>query len=335
VRAVARSLSLCCLAAAGLLAGELRAATVVLHNGDRLTGTVTGYAEGTLTLETEYSPPIRINTAKIREVTSDEPVTVVLIGGPTIEGLLRTMADGRLAVARPEGGTELFTWSGVQAINPKDGTWKGSVTLGANLQTGNTDRLNSSFEGRATRRTEENRLNLHLLFNYAEENGAATAQNVYWESKYDHFFSDRFYSFLNLNLFSDKFRDLRLRTVVGPGAGFQVWEDGRKSLLFEAGVAYFRENYEGGGEDDWVTGRLATEFGYRFNSTVRLTNHLVIHQRLDWLDDYHVRNETSLHSMLWSNWAIKFSNIFEYDSTPAEQAQATDIYWIVGLQYMF
>lgn len=327
----------CCLfLAAACLPANLRAATVFLVNGDRLTGTITGYSAGALTLTTSYSPPIKIKTDSIRQVASHKPLKVVLTSGPTLVGPIRTTPDGRLAVAGPGGRPQLFTWDGVQAINPHDGLWKGSVTLGATLQSGNTDRLSSSFEGKVTRRTRLSRLDLHLLLNYAKEDGRATAQNIYWDSQYAHFFSPRLYSYLNLELLSDKFRDLRLRTVAGPGAGFQVWEDARKNLQLEAGIAYTREDYyDEGGSNEWVGGRLATTFGYQFNSTVGVTNNLVLHQRFDRLQDYRVRNETSIHSLLWSDWALKISNILEYTSTPADDADKTDLSWVVGLQYMF
>jgi len=47
-------------------------------------------------------------------------------------------------------------------------------------------------------------------------------------------------------------RITKLRTIVGPGAGYQVWDDPVKFLLFEAGVSYANVDHYEGKDKDYV-----------------------------------------------------------------------------------
>jgi len=297
--------------------GEVSADEIILKNGDRLTGTVTKLEKGTLTLITEYSEPVNI-----RE-----------------KGKLKTDVDGRLKVEPSlERETAIIYWNNVIAINPSPvipPKWKGNVTLGANLQTGNTDRSTVSVGAEAIRKTEQDRFSLRFLLNYAEENDEITVRNTYGSSKYDYFFTKSWYGYLAVEMLNDKFRDLNLRTVVGPGVGYQIWDDPIKFLLFEIGVSYFSEDLKKGEDDNWITGRVAGNFSYTFWDKIIFSEQFIVYPSLENFGEYQLRNEAAVTSALGAKWALKFTNILEHDSDPPEGVKKSDLYWILALQYSF
>lgn len=97
---------------------------------------------------------------------------------------------------------------------------------------------------------------MDFLYNIAEENGVMTSRSAYAALKYDYFIRKKVYSYLAPELLNDKFKDLNLRVAVGPGLGYQIWDDKIKSLGLEAGLSYFSEDLRSGPDKQWLTARF-------------------------------------------------------------------------------
>jgi putative salt-induced outer membrane protein YdiY len=312
---------------------------VVLENGDRLTGRIVEVKDGILTLETSYSEPIKLKFEAVREMRSDEPVEAHLADGEILKGKISTVDNNRLEVkASPERDSTVIGMESIVAVNPPPKppvTWQGNVTLGGNWQDGNTDNQSLTFGARAQRRGEKDRITMSFLYNRGETDGIKTSDNLFGNLKYDYFLSKAWYLYLNIDLLSDEFRDINLRTVVGPGVGYQVWEDDKKSLGLEAGVSYFSEDRDVGIDDDWITARLAADFMYKLFDRIVFTDVFTIYPRLDSTGGYQLRNMAALTTDIGASWSFVLSNIFERDSDPAPGVESNDITWILGLQYSF
>ena len=214
-------------------------------------------------------------------------------------------------------------------------TWKGNVTLGGNYQTGNTDRINAAVGADALRKSDKDRYSLNFLFNYSEEDGNKTAESYYGSAKYDYFFTKRMYGYIGLELLKDDFKDLTLRTILGPGAGYQIWDEERRTLSAEAGISYFSDNYIVAEDDDWITARLAGALMYKLMTSLTFTDQLILYPSLKEFGEFNLRNEAALATPLASGWALKLVNILEYDSDPPADIEETDWNWILTLQYSF
>jgi putative salt-induced outer membrane protein YdiY/small nuclear ribonucleoprotein (snRNP)-like protein len=312
---------------------------ITLKNGDKLTGIITTLEKGTLTLETEYSEPIKIKKEKIQSISTDTPVLIYLTGGETLRGKIYSDADGGLTVEGTiERSATTIDWEKVAAINPapvKPAQWKGNIILGANSHSGNTRQASFSLGGEATRKTRQDRFSLRFLHNYAEEKEEIIIRNTYGSLKYDYFFARSLYGYLGVELLNDKFKNLKLRTVVGPGLGYQIWDDDIKSLLFEIGASYFSEDLKEGEDDSWVTGRLACNFSYAIKDIIVFSDQLIVYPSFEDMASYQLRNEAAIISPLSSRLALKVSNILEHDSDPPVDVKKSDIYWILALQYSF
>lgn len=318
---------------------EAAADVIVLKNGDRLTGTVTKMEENFLIFTTEYSKEIKIQQSKIKSLSTDSPVEVHLVGDEVLKGRIEAAEDGGMKMKSSAGrGASAIDWSEVTSINPTPPVptrWEGNVTLGAGLQSGNTDRANASLGAEASRRTERDRFSLRFLFNYAEENKKMNTRNTYGALKYDYFFTPAFFGYVGVEMLNDRFKDLSLRTVVGPGLGYQVWDSKVKFLLFEAGASYFSENLLEGEDSSWITGRLASTIRYRLFDRVSLSDLFVIYPSFKDFGEYQLRNEASISSNLTTDWSLNLTNILERDSNPPVGVEKNDIQWILGLKYSF
>jgi putative salt-induced outer membrane protein YdiY len=213
--------------------------------------------------------------------------------------------------------------------------WKGNVTVGGNYQTGNTDRINFAVGADALRKSDMERYSLNFLFNYSEENSNKTGESYYGAGQYDYFFTKRIYGYMGIELLKDKFKDLSLRTVLGPGAGYQVWDEETRSLTVEGGISYFSENFIVAEDDDFITGRLAGNLMYKLMTSLTLTDQLIIYPSFENFGEFQLRNDAALSTPLASGWALKLINILEYDSDPPVDIENTDWNWILTMQYSF
>jgi len=255
----------------GPLSRLASAASVTLANGDRVTGDIVSLQEGKLLVQTAYAEkPLEFAWQDVALLESATALKVVLDSGEILQGKVSSDdAPGQVRIERPEMAAGKIPLETVTAINPpekKPVRLKGSISLAGTYQTGNTDKSGLSFSLDGVRKDQSHRFTLGLLYNYAKEDDTISARSSFGRLKYDYFFTEHVYGYLNIEMLYDKFRDLNLRVVVGPGVGYQVWDEEKSALAFEAGVAYYNEDREQGEDDSYVTARLAALFRYAFSS---------------------------------------------------------------------
>ena len=95
--------------------------TLILQNGDTLTGTVVGAGDGTLTFRTDYSGETPIDVSKIKALETQTIVTVRLDSGETLRGrIVWKEGDTFTVLSEVEGDTSTAHWDRLSAINPPE-----------------------------------------------------------------------------------------------------------------------------------------------------------------------------------------------------------------------
>ncbi len=310
--------------------------TVVLKNGDRITGKITGGSKGTLVMTTDYSSPITLQTGTIKKITMEKPLNVQLKDGKTIKGKFVVGSNGNLEIQTGQGiSPSTVNWNQIRALNPPPASVTGTITAGVNTQSGNAHVINASVGANVLWKAPWDNAGIRFLYNYAQSGGIMSARNVYGSAKYEHLFTDYFYGYADMEMLSDKFRDLRLRTAEGPGVGYDIWKAPSSTLSVEAGYSYFTEDHFVGKDGSWSTLRAAGTFLWALGKAVTFSEYFVLYDRLDRKDNFTTRNEACITSALAGNLALKVSNIIEYNRTPPPGIYPMDIFWILGIQYTF
>jgi len=222
------------------------------------------------------------------------------------------------------------------AINPPPvNQWSGAIVVAGNYQTGNTDRSALRLGADAVRRSDQDRFSMRFLYDISIEKDLLSSRSIYGALKYDYFFTKKLYGYLGVELLNDKFKDLNLRTVVGPGLGYQIWDQPSKALAVEAGLSYFSEDYKIGKDKSWITARLAANYRHKITDTIMFTNNLILYPSLENISDFSLRNEAAIATSLGSGWSLKLANILEFNNAPANGTKNTDSNFMIGLQYAF
>jgi putative salt-induced outer membrane protein YdiY len=308
-----------------------------MDNEVRIKGTVTNLAGDFLSLTSDYSEAIKLKTSKIIGITTDNPVEIQMKNGEILKGNLKTSADGIITIEQVAGSNRVvIDVKNISAINsPPISQWSGSVVAAGNNQTGNTDRSAFRLGLDAVRRSDKDRFSMSFFYDISNENVTLTSRSFYGTLKYDYFFTKKFYGHLGVELLNDKFKDLNLRTIIGPGVGYQVRDVPKQALAVEVGLTYFSEDYKIANDKSWISARFATNYRYKIRETIMFTNNLVLYQSLENISDISLRNEAAIATSLGSGWSMKLANILEYNNAPVVGIKNTDSNFLLGLQYEF
>jgi hypothetical protein len=113
----------------GLLTATATADVVILHNGDRITGTVLRQEDGELQLETHYAGILSIDWNEVRECRLDESAAVLLDDDKVIEVAAIRRDRGRLRLQPPDTDLAMTVApERVEVVNPEP--WELSQQVG-------------------------------------------------------------------------------------------------------------------------------------------------------------------------------------------------------------
>jgi putative salt-induced outer membrane protein YdiY len=305
-------------------------------DGNVLQGTVSTFEDGNLIFSTAYADNMKIPVDQIKTISTDKAVTLKMTNDSILTGKLTTLEDGKMAVIlEPVGETVPFEWGQIKNINEPPGSWSGSFSAGGTVQTGNVERTSISVGFDAKREWEHDRFTIRFLHNYAADSGENTARNTFGSLKFDHFFSDRFFTGLSLEMLKDKFKDVNLRAIIGLGLGYRIWNDAKKTLEVEAGVTYFSEDLNVGMDDQFAAGRVGITYSYQILENLAFKDYMLYYPSFKKPKEYRLRNEASLTSQLGKGWAVKLSHIFDQNSDATPGVDGKDHQFIFAIEYSF
>lgn len=240
------------IAAGGLFALVLtsiaHADQVILKNGDVLTGTVVAKRENTLTLNTSYAGDVNINWSDIRTLETGKPVAVLLSDESYRNARFETAETGKVQLTQAIStldvdvtDSERYGLNEILYINPSpEESGKGyRIISRANLafvQTnGNSTSDQLHVDGEAQLRAKTYRYTIGAEANRGSVNNVRSVSNSRLYTSYDSFFTPTKFVYVHGALENDRFKDINLRSVVGAGYGYQVYESETTRLSLKGG----------------------------------------------------------------------------------------------------
>ena len=353
-----------------MTAGVLLAMTVVGHadslvlkNGDHLTGTVNQLAGGKLTLTTSYAGALTISWDEVTEVKLDKPLLVPVedkVGGQKMEvsaiertssGFVVTTAEGPKPVA---GLTTLRTAAAQEAyeamLHPGWGHgWLGSANVSFAIARGNseTTSLGTGINLARPTRTDKTSLYYNTVYSHDGILNATTADETNAGLRYDHNVNPRLFTFATTDFAVNVLQDLDLRTVLGGGFGWHAMKHGKQQLDVFGGVVWTHENYSAiaattanpEATPTVTNSFIAADFGEQYTRKLGATSSFTEQAYLfpDLQDTSQFRStvnaglSTRINSFL--TWQTSFSDV--YVTNPQAGTKGNDILLTTGLGISF
>lgn len=222
---------------------------ILLTNGSRIIGTVTGARDGVVKVDTEFAGTLEISIDKIASLQTAEPVVMAMADDSVIEGQPLSLSADQVLVADASGVEQSLAIDQLLIVNPEPWEvgqgykWSGLASFAFAIERGNskTDELDYKLD--TTWRSDHDRYTLKIWGEIDEANDVENADNWTIQGKYDNFFSDNAYWGAQAMAESDEFADLDLRYLVGPYIGREFYTDPIFSLSAEVGASYVNEDF--------------------------------------------------------------------------------------------
>lgn len=335
-----------------LLAGPVRADIVEMVNGDRVTGTIVGFDEEGVEVETVFMGTVVAEWNAVLSLRSEGPLFVSFDGDQLIEGPV-AMVGGVLTVDAPGGEVEmaradivalrsaerqLAYQSEIESrIDPGIGDlWVAAVDGALSLSQGNADTQSVNIALRTARDTSRDRTSFYLtsLFSSSSTTGerVTTANTVRSGLRYELDVSESLYSFAFSDVEFDRFQDLDLRLVLGGGMGVHLIDRPRNQFEVFAGASSNQEFYEGDITRKTAEAVIGQEWNYRLTDSTTLGERISLYPNVNELGAYRVTFDGSLDTRLnrWFSWQVTVSD--RYTSIPRPGKRPNDVLFTTGIR---
>ncbi len=324
---------------------------LTLKNGDRITGKIVKKDGDKIAFKSDVFGDISVPWAAVTEVTSDDPLTVVLPDGRSVKGKLST-ADGKVVIAEPAAKdivplTELNTARNdaeqkayERLLAPRwTDLWGGYFDIGLSTARGNAKATTLTTAANASRvtRTDKSTLYFNQIFANATVDGKSqrTAEAVRGGWGYNRNVNARMF----VNVFNDyeydAFQNLDLRFVAGGGLGFITIKSERQRLDLLGGVAYNRESFSTPLTRNSAEAYWGDDWNYKVSSISALKQSFRMFNNLSDTGTYRMNFDLGAVTNIkkWLSWQLTASD--RYLSNPVPGRQKNDILLSTGLRISF
>ena len=342
--------------------------TVVLKNGDHLTGTVNQLAGGKLTVTTSYAGAVTITWDEVSSVKLDKPLIlpvetkngkVVDIKKIEITSIDRTDSGFVVATANgpqpvPAAGISTLRTAAAETAyeamlrpNFLHG-WIGAANVSLAITGGNSETTSVGTGVNLNRATKTDKTALYFNTVYSHDSvaGITTADSTNAGLRYDHNVNPKLFWFGTLDFNVNGLQDLDLRTVAGGGFGWHAIAKPNRQLDVLGGAVWTHENYSAiaatstaaavpAETNSFAALDIGQQFTQKFGKSTVFTEQASIFPDLADTSQFRFTLNSALSTKINSflNWQTSFSDV--YVTNPPSGTKDNDIILTTGLGFTF
>jgi putative salt-induced outer membrane protein YdiY len=311
-----------------------------LKNGDRLTGKIIRKDDNTVVLKTSYAGEVKVNWSDVTQAQTDKPLRVMLSDDSIVNATLLNADTGTVKFKSDDMIESVpIALSKVKYINPSPEVsgqgvaLSGHVNIGLISASGNSRTKSFHLDGEWVARTRDDRFTADATINRASDAGTLTDFNNRGDLKYDYFLSKKWYLYSNTSAENDQFKDLKLRTTLGGGSGYQIFELPGLNLYVEGGLNYVNNDYIAKADDHYPSTRWAIKY-----DQMLLNNLTAFHQQegivsLQSNGDILIRTKTGFRFPLTKQLIGTIQYNVDWDRLPPPGTMTTDRTLLFNLGY--
>lgn len=337
-----------------LCAAVSMADTVVMKNGDKLSGTVVTTTDKGVVFKSELAGEVTIEWANITDVSTSGPVVMTTKDGKTISGTVK-MVEGKVVATPTTGEPVEVAKENVTALRTSEAQGKfdelenrrlhpgfldlytGFYDFGAAFARGNAVTNAFSSAAKLNRVTDKDNFGLYFTQIYTSNNtappGGVTAQAVRGGWNYSRNLSTKWFLQGFNDYEYDRFQDLDLRTVVGGGLGYYFFKNDNGFLSVSGGGAWNREQFGTGLLRNSGEIYVAQEWNQKLNRMFTVAEKVVIFPNLSNTGQYRINFDTTLAAALSRLFSLQFAISDRYLSNPLPGRKTNDVLFTSGIRF--
>ena len=323
--------------------------TVTLKDGSVIYGEVLEMDGGILLLKNPANPDnlIKLKWDNVAKLAVTHPIPFHLKEGTILNGTTSEGPDGVLVIhAEPLKGTMEVPMTDIKSVNPlvqAPVIYIGNLTGGYSQTTGNSHLRNASLIGELVARSEQLRLTMNVRYVDGDDAGRLITRNARGTIKLDFFITKKLFWFTSAYFEQDSFQDLKLRTAVATGPGYQWVDRGdysgiTKDMTFysEAGLSYFNEDFSVAPDKASLRARVSLKFNWPiFEDAITIYHFSELFPSLQDTSDVYFTMDNGVRFKVWQGFVTSFQITTRYNSRPAPGTTDTDQLYLITLGYAF
>lgn len=216
--------------------------------------------------------------------------------------------------------------------------WKGNLSIGLSLASGNTSSSSFSFTFATDGSISPKALwtNKGVLL-FGQTDGQTSAESLQGLTRIDWKHTEGFFSFYEFQASRDRFKNQSYRFLPALGVGYKVLAAKNISLALDGGYSQVvTRYYDSGLTDSFASLKLGQLLAWRISEMADFTHALEINSDVNRLANFFLRWEANLITALAKNWSVKLTFIDRFDNKPVgEGIRKNDITFITGISKKF
>ncbi|WP_252730749.1 DUF481 domain-containing protein [Colwellia sp. E2M01] len=221
-----------------------------LNSGEWLKGDIISMYDDELEFESDQFDLLTFDWTDVKELRSRFDKRIRFDSGEVKQGFL-IVKDNHVVVIS-DGKEQKYPLSELLSItsaaDDRKGFWSGKVSLGVDIQSGNTNQVDYTASGSVKRITPYTSLNLDYSYSYSESTISDTAAVISDNSRVnlylEWFYSYRiFFRVLDYEYFSDLQQNIDYRNTLGVSLGYHFFNTKRLKWDVTLGPSYQKTAY--------------------------------------------------------------------------------------------
>lgn len=335
----------------------LRADTVILKNGDKLSGSFVEVRDKKLSFKSDLVGDVSIPLDKIQSVSVEKPAVILGIDRKLLRGTIELQNSGDWRIVS-NGTAQTVNAGSIDVILPEETyhtqveqpvaiwqDWKGSINFGYAIQRGDQNTSNLSGIVAATRERPQNLLfmrhwrtnyGLNMLFAKAQQDGTSiTSNSITTGLRQDYLFTMQDFVFGTAQLDHIDTQGLYLRQTYGGGIGRDLIHTPRTLFSVIAGADYIREKFIAAPTNESAEAAIGEKLGLQITSRVRFDQAFDFFPDLEHRSRYHGDASAGFTLKISRRFTANVSAIDQYISIPSPGSKNNNIALTTGLGYTF
>lgn len=352
-----------------LLTGAVRADTVSLANGDRITGVVRQLAGGKLSIATDYAGEIKINWTIIADLTTDSEVFVKLTDGAEVSGTItgiqsRQMqlvdaSNNVLAIELAQIGSLISVEERARELKAAQAArqtpaqvpsrqkrrapfrlgfladWVGGIDFGFSLTRGNSNTGQFTLVLASQKKFGHNKIVFNANTLYGVQNGIQSRNSARADLRYDYSISNKGFIYVTTEAETNRPKRLRLRNAYGGGFGWQVIKSDRLNLSTFGGLGTIKQIFSNAPSTLAMEGRVGQEINFSPSEKTKISQKYELLPNFTQRGNYRSQLDVGLQTPLTDGivFGVRYYNRF--DSKPLPNTRGADSGVITSVGFRF
>jgi putative salt-induced outer membrane protein YdiY len=327
-----------------------QAGTIVLKNGDRITGDIKAIWDKEVLIEPEYADEFTIDQDKIASIESDKTFKLEFQGEDMVsrKAVFKGPDDNGEQLVEVDGELTQLSLMKIGELDEFDDffEWSFNGDLNAELNSGNTESTDVAITTDWYLKYGKQKHYLDTLWTKEQQDDPDTGASITTKDRQryrynlnydigDPWFTGGFGSYEK-----DEIKGLEYRYSAVPMLGYKVWDNAGKSLSIQFGYGYEEEETvdengiresDGGGIAQTVI-RFTYDFGDP-DLSLYLTNSTTTAQygRKNTVTQFNAGAKYDITDLLYFN----LETLIDYESDPVAGAENEDVQILIGLGVEF